>query len=457
MTRKTTSFSAGLIVATMSILGATACVLAGNYNIVDTGQAGFYNNMTAIAAPLPGQAFYGQDAQYRGNQPSYALSADSKTVYDNNTGLTWMQSPDANLDGAMTYADKLSWTQAQALPATLNAINYGGYSDWRLPTIKQLYSLIDFSGGDPSTYQSTSTTGLKPFLNTNYFGFTYGFTNNGERVIDSQWATSTGYAANPNQMFGVNFADGRIKGYGTSIPNGTQKLFEVLCVRGNTDYGINNFKDNGNSTVTDNATGLMWAKGDSGAAMNWQNALQWAQTKNAQNYLGHSDWRLPNAKELQSIMDYSRSPDTTGSAAIASVFDCTQIIGETGQSDYPWYWSSTTHLTWDGVGRDAVYLAFGRAEGFMDPDGAGPLTGAWQDIHGAGAQRCDPKMGVLSNFSYAPYGYYNSNAPQGDAVRIDNYVRLVRDASTVPEPSTAILLFVVSACGLGTWLRRRFG
>ena len=51
-----------------------------------------------------------------------------------------------------------------------------------------------------------------------------------------------------------------------------------------------------------------------------------------------------------------------------------------------------------------------------------PTEGAsWMDVHGAGAQRSDPKVGDPAQF---PYG----RGPQGDAIRIHNFVRLVRDA-----------------------------
>ncbi len=120
------------------------------YAVVDTGQTKCYNATTEIACPSAGQAFYGQDAQVQGNQPSYTLSGDGLTVLDNVTGLTWQRSPDTNGDGSIEANDKLTWTQAQARPAALNAARYGGYSDWRLPTIKELYSLIDFRGTDPS-------------------------------------------------------------------------------------------------------------------------------------------------------------------------------------------------------------------------------------------------------------------------------------------------------------------
>ncbi len=401
-------------------LGNGLATPATTYPIVDTGQTRCYNNSAEITCPSAGQAFSGQDGQAQGNQPSYTLSTDGLTVYDNVTGLTWMQSPDTNRDGTITYADKLTYTQAQAVPAALNAANYGGYGDWRLPTIKELYSLINFSGTDTPPDASTGTT---PFIDTDYFGFSYGFISEGERIIDSQWATSTKYVATTmggnETMFGVNFADGRIKGYPTSDSIG--KKYHVLCVRGSASYGLNSFVNKGDGTVTDSATGLMWAQADSGSGMNWQSALAWVQTKNAENYLGHDDWRLPNAKELQSIVDYTRSPDTTSSAAIAPIFTCTQITNEGSQADYPFYWTGTTHASSNGSGGSGVYVAFGRALGYMN--------GTWLDVHGAGAQRSDPKAGVPN-----PYGH----GPQGDVIRIYNYVRLVRDV-----PRTVIYLPVI--------------
>ena len=58
----------------------------------------------------------------------------------------------------------------------------------------------------------------------------------------------------------------------------------------------------------------------------------------------------------------------------------------------------------------------------------GYVNGTWVDAHGAGAERSDPKGGSLTNYTFAaPNGYYNPIAPQGDAMRIYNYVRLVRD------------------------------
>jgi hypothetical protein len=215
-------------------------------------------------------------------------------------------------------------------------------------------------------------------------------------------------------LFGVNFADGRIKGYGLTLL-GSDKTFFVIYVRGNTSYGQNSFADNGDGTISDNATGLMWAQNDSGMGLNWEEALTWVEARNAANYLGYSDWRLPDAKELQSIVDYARSPDTTDSAAIDPLFNATSMTNEAEQTDYPCYWSNTTHANIGTTpGANAAYIGFGRAMGYMN--------NTWVDVHGAGAQRSDPKFGD-------PNDYPTGRGPQGDAIRIYNYGRLVRDIS----------------------------
>ncbi len=401
----------------------------GAYPVVDTAQDTCYDDQTPITCPSVGDSFYGQDAQYDGNQPSYALSGDGLTVHDNVTGLTWMQDADLDGDGDIDVDDKRTYYEAQTYPDTLNAQNFGGYSDWRVPTIKELYSLMDFRGTDP---MSDDPTGLIPFIDTDYFAFGYGDTAAGERIIDSQWVTTSLYVGDTNMMFGVNFADGRIKGYGLTGGPGGDKTFYIRLCRGNTDYGVNNFTDNGDETVTDLATGLMWSQDDRGdgmtsgpsSGMTWVEALAWVQQKNDENYLGYNDWRLPNAKEMQSIVDYSRAPDATGTAAIDPIFNITQITNEATQIDYPWFWTGTTHAREDGNGSAGAYICFGRGLGYMS---------GWVDVHGAGCQRSDRKDGDFTGYTYVYDGYYFGDAPQGDASRLYNYVRLVRDAARLGD------------------------
>ncbi len=378
-----------------------------SYPIVDTRQKNFYDNYSEINAPTSGEEFYGQDAQFNGNQPSYTDNGDG-TITDNVTGLMWQKS-----------FITLNWSDKED---SAGAATTGGYSDWRVPTIKELYSLMVFTGnqgtGDPSS--STPPSDAVPFIDTTYFDFEYGQV---ARYIDAQYVTSTVYTSTTMDgnatFFGVNFADGRIKGYPQVRPYGVP--FYARFVRGNIDYGKNNFVDNGNNTVTDKSTGLMWTEFDSGneaftslvsnytksdGSLNWDEALDFA---NKISFAGYDDWRLPNAKELHSILDYTRSPDATNSPAISPIFETSSIVNEDGEDDYPAFWTSTTF----NPGSDAVVIFFGRALGYIDL-GSGSQ---FYDVHGAGAQRTDPKIGEPS------YGF----GPQGDTRRVYNYVRLVRD------------------------------
>jgi len=399
------------------------------YTVVDTGQNKCYDNFKEIPCPAPNEPFFGQDAQYRGYQPNYIDNGDG-TITDFTTGLMWTKSPDWNRDHVINYKDKMFYKEALAWVKKKNSERYLGYNDWRLPSIKELYSLIQFNGVDPDP-RSVKANNLIPFIDTNYFDFAYGDLSAGERIIDAQFLSSTKYVSKTmrgaDTVFGVNFADGRIKGYPTGPMPGRRgdKKFYVLLVRGNPEYGKNHFVDNGDGTITDRATGLMWTKYDSGYGMTWKEALAWVQKKNRENYLGYNDWRLPNAKELQSIVDYSRCPDTTNSPAINPIFKCTPIKNEGNQTDYGYYWTSTTHARSRRSGQNAVYIAFGRALGWMRPlhfSGRPVLM----DVHGAGAQRSDPKTGNPSDF---PFG----RGPQGDVIRIYNFVRLVRgDLSKKP-------------------------
>ena len=399
------------------VVGACGAVVtntqpvAGLYPMVDTAQANFYDDSSTISAPVTNAAFYGQDGQYAGRQPSYSVSDDGLTVYDNVTGLTWTQSHDWNGDGDLDADDKMTQAEAVAYAATLNATNYGGYSDWRLPSIKELYSLMNFNGTDPDPTASDAS-GLTPFIDDSVFEVGYGDVGAGERIIDSQFAVTTIYVDtvmnNQEAMFGLNLADGRIKGY----PTQTGKGYYAFYCRGNSGYGINDFEDNEDGTITDNATGLMWAQADSLIGLDWEGALAYAETN---RLAGHTDWRLPNAKELQSLLDYTRSPSTTSSAAIDPLFSATSITNMAGELDYPWYWSGTTHLKYTGNAVSGVYFCFGRGTGTMN--GTDII-----DVHGAGCQRADPKSGNAANYPSSGHG------PQGDVQRVYNHVRLVRDA-----------------------------
>ena len=106
------------------------------------------------------------------------------------------------------------------------------------------------------------------------------------------------------------------------------------------DWEDGRYTVNGDGTITDNKTNLMWKRcteGLSGSACtigsattyNWQQALDLA---NNSSFAGFSDWRLPNIKELRSIAAYDRYSPTINST----------IFPNTTTS---WFWSSSPNAS----------------------------------------------------------------------------------------------------------------
>ena len=258
--------------------------------------------------------------------------------------------------------------------------------------MKEQLSIADFSG---------NVREWIPYIDTAIFDFTFPGENTnifdppGTRKIDAQHVSSNKYAGLVNDgmegFIAFNFADGHIKTYRYHGRQTDENGFYLKLVRGNPEYGVNRFTDKGDGTVSDLATGLMWQKADDGVARDWKGALSYAE---GLELAGHTDWYLPDVKELQSIVDYSRNDP----ALYTSFLEMSDPDG--------WFWSSSTYL---GVNnRMGIYIAFGKAVNYLGVD-----------THGAGALRGDFKSGDPGDW---PTGI----GPQYDQVRIYNYVRAVR-------------------------------
>ncbi len=110
------------------------------------------------------------------------------------------------------------------------------------------------------------------------------------------------------------------------------------------------FVDNGDGTVTDNCTNLMWQKdtsdvnGDGVVVNNFSDVLPWCDALSycdGLSFAGHDDWRLPNVRELQSIVDYGRTRP-----AIDPVFSALSTF----------YWSSTYSAADTGAGNPVAAM-----------------------------------------------------------------------------------------------------
>jgi hypothetical protein len=65
----------------------------------------------------------------------------------------------------------------------------------------------------------------------------------------------------------------------------------------------NDFVDNGDGTITDRATGLMWEKEGSSKEKTYYFATKYVKKLNKKEFAGHNDWRIPTIEELYSLLE----------------------------------------------------------------------------------------------------------------------------------------------------------
>jgi len=233
---------------------------------------------------------FGEDHDYAINSPSY-VDNNNGTVTDNNTGLVWQQSDDNEIrhwDPAVSYCQNLT---------------LGSHSDWRLPNPKELQSIVDygqrepaidtafFIGTESSDYWS-STTSVFDTLRAWYVDFTYGDLVSFYKI--NSWGMYARY---------------------------------VRCVRGGSESNIwtFDFLNIGGNVISHGSTKLMWQKDPGSTTRNWKQAVTYCEEESTG---GYTDWRLPNIKELQSIVDFELFQPSIN----ATYFPNTEPSG---------YWSST--------------------------------------------------------------------------------------------------------------------
>ena len=208
----------------------------------------------------------GEDSDFEYHAPSFRENGDG-TITDNNTGLMWQKSD----GGEMTYENAASYCQTLSL---------GGYHDWRLPTSHELFLIHIFDN-------------VNPALNTVYF----------TKTTAEYWWSSEARADLASNVWVTN-AGGGIGAHPKSetLSAGGTRRFHIRAVRNSKVASLPaiHFKENGDGTITDNYTGLIWQQFQSNTSLTWEEALAYAA---GLTLAGKSDWRVPNIKELQSIND----------------------------------------------------------------------------------------------------------------------------------------------------------
>jgi hypothetical protein len=277
--------------------------------IPDTGQTKCYDDSVEITCPEPGEPFYGQDGNYTINPQSYTKldingndlpdeAIEWIMVRDNVTRLIWEVKTD---DSTIHDRDfQFTWARAMEFGTTLNSQNWGGYTDWRLPTVKELSFIVNRDMYHPS-------------ISSFYFPNT---------MASHHWSSTT-FAIYPIMAWIIDFHGGGVTYYFKSH-YGPQY---GRAVRGGQCGSLGNFIDNKDGTITDTDTGLMWQQEMSQLTYIWEEALHYANTL---LLAGYDDWRLPNANELQSLVDYNRIPPTINTTYFPNTIAST-------------YWSSTSY------------------------------------------------------------------------------------------------------------------
>lgn len=373
--------------------------------VTDTMQSDCYDTRgQVIDCPASELPLSGQDAQHSSLPTSYENC--SGIVTDLNTGLMWEQ---AHHDERVSYP---------VAAASCESLELGGYADWRIPSIRELFSINDARGDQHET---------GAFYLDAVFDFAYPtdveLTGSHLAQMMGQTWSSTPRPDNERINYFYNFLDGHIKSQFNDSPNST--LF-YRCVRGDASaFQESSYTDHDDGTVSDDNTGLMWQQanaedGPGDFQFNWSEALEYCESL---SLAGHEDWMLPDIKQLLSIVDYE-APDyaSTNMVLDTSVFSFDLPSSKdlntppttsppNGDSVAPFFWSSTTHGDAKGF---ASYVCFGpcwAVEVF-------PGTQSY-DAHGPGAQRADPKS--------APPSWPTSIGDQKDVVQVENFVRCVRE------------------------------
>ena len=267
--------------------------------------------------------------------PESPFEKKNGLVFDKNTGLYW-EVKSANEDDVNFGGKTFTFAGAADVHAkALNDANYGGFNDWRVPNKDELRSIFDYS----------HTDGV---IDNSIFGFC---------PVGDYW-TQNIYRL--QDYFGWVL----YSGFGSGIAKRLDAQNYVLCVRGGKSingvcYGESNparFTDNGDGTVTDCVTGLMWQK-ETNLRMGPKAAEEFCAKL---TLAGYSDWRLPNIKELNTILNL----DVKSSSWLFPQFPMPENekmlhYAANGVFENHFAWVTNFTMGYDGYygGRDAALLS----------------------------------------------------------------------------------------------------
>jgi hypothetical protein len=324
-----------LAVALALILIPLMAFAAGVIELPQTGQTKCYDTAgTEIAC-----AGTGQDGEIRAGaiwpsprftNPNGTTPIDGNIILDRLTGLEWPKDGGSPTVGTCTGGMR-TWEQAIDYVACLNANNYLGHNDWRLPNINELESLVN----EPYTATWLNGLGFNNVQANYYWSSTTSAASTGYAWGVSMWTGDVYYCNKTYSFYVWPVRAGQVGNSVISLPKTGQTTLYRAGDDGDLERGVawpNPRFTVQDDCVTDTLTGLMWPKNANllNGTRTWNDAIDYA---NNLTLCGHSDWRLPNRKELMSLVDRSRY---NPALPPGHLFDNVQAN---------YYWSSTTVAT----------------------------------------------------------------------------------------------------------------
>jgi hypothetical protein len=227
----------------------------------------------------------------------WEVKKSDQTIQDKSRQFSWYDPSDITNGGySGTNTDG---TDTNDYIRTLNTHAYGGFTDWRLPNIHELATLLNMG----KTNNGIQTQFFPNTMNGGYW-------------------TCTTYADASQKAWHISFVTGK------NAYDDKSKSMYVRAVRNEMpDNALSRFVNNTDGTVTDTLTGLIWQQNDIQERMTWEEALT---QFNTLSLAGHTGWRMPTREELRSIVDYSR--------ITPSIY-----INEFPNTVSSNYWTSTAH------------------------------------------------------------------------------------------------------------------
>jgi len=288
---------------------------AGTIQLSQTGQITCYDS-SGNEIDCSGT---GQDGEIQAGvawpNPRFFNNPDG-TVTDSLTGLIWATDASTPIVGFCNGGTK-AWQESLDYIVCLNDNNYLGHNDWILPNVNELESLVN--SGEPNIATWLTSQGFNGVQSGNYWSSTtYVHCANCAWEVNFQHGSVYGYYKNDqnnvwplrSEKSGHSIISLPITGQTVSYDaNMPQRDDGATDMQRGVSWPIPRFVDNTDGTVIDNLSGLMWTKSTDLTHRNlsWDDALDYIQEMNDGIYenFGHNDWRLPNRREIGSIVDVS--------------------------------------------------------------------------------------------------------------------------------------------------------